>query len=132
MATSKNSFLMIWVRYFGSTKVSESPEYFVYCELFRNELLGQKIRPNRKRGVFRGALIYKAAFPLEGRFSLFRCNLHLFKAHKQTASFGIVAAQASASVDLDMYLGQFGEDHPSEFLCRALIHTVRDLHLSFG
>ena len=25
---------MIWVRDFGSTKVSESPEYFVYCELF--------------------------------------------------------------------------------------------------
>ena len=25
---------MIWARDFGSTKASESPEYFVYCELF--------------------------------------------------------------------------------------------------
>ena len=25
---------MIWARDFGSAKVSESPEYFVYCELF--------------------------------------------------------------------------------------------------
>ena len=35
MATSKNSFLMIWARDFGVTRVLESLEYFVYCELFK-------------------------------------------------------------------------------------------------
>ena len=35
MATSKNYFLVFWARDFVSTKVLESPEYLVYCRLFK-------------------------------------------------------------------------------------------------
>ena len=34
MATSKNSFLMIWTRDFDPNSVMEIPEYFVYCGIF--------------------------------------------------------------------------------------------------
>ena len=35
LATSKNYFLMVWVRDFVLTKVLEIPEYFVYCGVFK-------------------------------------------------------------------------------------------------
>ena len=41
MATSKNSFLMIWLRDFCAAKVLESSEYFVYCELFKMHCWGK-------------------------------------------------------------------------------------------
>ena len=82
MATSKNYFLRIWVEDFGSEKVMEKTAYFVYGGFFiawcsaqripnlydcqwQSYLdfnLGQKIRPNPKRGVFRGALMYGLSF----------------------------------------------------------------------
>ena len=41
-ATSKNSFLMIWARDLGPTKVSKSSEYFVYWGLFEMNCWGKR------------------------------------------------------------------------------------------
>ena len=37
-ATSKNSFLRIWAEDFDPEKVLETPEYFVYCGVFKTYL----------------------------------------------------------------------------------------------
>ena len=41
-ATSKNYFLCFWARDFVPTKVLESPEYFVYCGLFKTHCWGKR------------------------------------------------------------------------------------------
>ena len=41
-ATSKIYFLRIWARDFGTAKVSESPEYFVYCGLSEANCCGKR------------------------------------------------------------------------------------------
>ena len=42
MATSKNSFLMIWAKDFDPDKVMEIPEYFVYCGIFITHRWGKR------------------------------------------------------------------------------------------
>ena len=41
-ATSKNCFLMVWVRDFVLTKVLKIPEYFVYCGIFKAHCQGKR------------------------------------------------------------------------------------------
>ena len=46
MATSKNYFLVFWARDFVPTKVLESPEYLVYCGLFKTHCWGKRSAQN--------------------------------------------------------------------------------------
>ena len=54
-ATSKNYFLMIWVKDFGAAKVMEIPECFVYCGSSITHRWGKRLAQIAKRGG-RGAL----------------------------------------------------------------------------
>ncbi|MCI6956554.1 MAG: hypothetical protein MR763_04280, partial [Clostridiales bacterium] len=47
-ATSKNYFLCFWARDFVPTKVLESPEYFVYCGLFKTHAPAKDPSKNQK------------------------------------------------------------------------------------
>jgi len=49
MATSKNSFLMIWAKDFVPDKVMEIPEYFVYCGIFITNRWGKRLVQIAKR-----------------------------------------------------------------------------------
>ena len=51
MATSKNSFLVVWAEDCGSEKVMEKTEYFVYCGFFITHLWAERFAQNPK-GVF--------------------------------------------------------------------------------
>ena len=56
MGTSKNAVLMLGSWNFVSTKVSKSPEYFVYWGLLKR-IVGTKEPSQSQKRVFRGALI---------------------------------------------------------------------------
>ena len=47
-ATSKNYFLVFWARDFVPTKVLESPEYLVYCGLFKTHCWDKRSVQNPK------------------------------------------------------------------------------------
>ena len=86
---------MIWVRDFGSTKVSESPEYFVYCELFEMNCWSK-----------RSTLIAKGEFlevPNNSPFFYFLAVQHAAAAgcQEEAAEFPLVSVNA---VDLTIHL----------------------------
>ena len=47
-ATSKNSFLRLWAEDFGSEKVMEKTEYFVYCGFFITHFWGERFAQSPK------------------------------------------------------------------------------------
>ena len=48
LATSKNCFLVFWVRDFVLTKVLEIPEYWMYCGIFNTNCEGKRSSQNPK------------------------------------------------------------------------------------